>query len=82
MTEKSVSVTVDITDVVCPMTFVKVKVALEEIAEGQVFRVRLNEGEALLNVPRSLKEEGHKVLDVQQGPDGIYELLVQKGRTE
>lgn len=82
MTEKLASVTVDITDVVCPMTFVKVKVALEEIAEGEIFRVKLNEGEALLNVPRSLKEEGHKVIDVQQGSDGTYELLVKKGETE
>ena len=28
--------TVDITDVVCPTTFVKAKVALEELDEGQI----------------------------------------------
>lgn len=37
--------TVDITDVSCPVTFVKVKVALEELDEGQILQVHLNDGE-------------------------------------
>ena len=32
---------VDITDVVCPVTFVKAKVALEEMDEGQVLAVKM-----------------------------------------
>ena len=48
---------VDITDVVCPMTFVKAKVAMEEIEVGQVLAVTMNEGEPVQNVPRSFKEE-------------------------
>ena len=35
---------VDITDVVCPVTFVKAKVALEEMDEGQVLAVKMNDG--------------------------------------
>lgn len=34
---------VDITDVVCPVTFVKAKVALEEMDEGQVLAVKMND---------------------------------------
>ena len=52
----------DITDVVCPITFVKVKMALEDLENGQILDVHLNEGEPIQNVPRSLKDEGHKVL--------------------
>ena len=48
---------VDITDVVCPMTFVKAKVAMEELEIGQVLSVRMNDGEPVANVPRSFKEE-------------------------
>lgn len=44
--------TVDITDVVCPITFVKVKVALEELDVGQILRVHMNDGEPVQNVPR------------------------------
>lgn len=46
---------VDITDVVCPVTFVKAKVALEEMDEGQVLAVKMNDGEPVQNVPRSIK---------------------------
>ena len=69
----------DITDVVCPITFVKVKVALEELDDGQILEVHLNAGEPIQNVPRSLKDEGHKVLSVEDLGDGTFTLLVLKG---
>ncbi|MDR0722169.1 MAG: sulfurtransferase TusA family protein [Treponema sp.] len=70
---------VDITHVVCPITFVKTKVALDELEDGQVLEVRLNQGEPIQNVPQSLKEEGHHLLKVNQNEDGTYRLLVRKG---
>ncbi|MDR1764932.1 MAG: sulfurtransferase TusA family protein [Lachnospiraceae bacterium] len=69
---------VDITDVVCPVTFVKAKVALEELDEGQILSVRMNDGEPVQNVPRSIKEEGHQVLKLIDNGDGTYQLLVRK----
>ncbi|MBR2216204.1 MAG: sulfurtransferase TusA family protein [Selenomonadaceae bacterium] len=70
---------IDITDVVCPITFVKTKVALEDLADGDILEVRLNGGEPVQNVPRSLKDEGHKVLELSPNDDGTYTLLVKKG---
>lgn len=70
---------IDITDVVCPITFVKVKMALEDLEDGQLLLVHLNEGEPVQNVPRSLKDEGHKVLSVASKNDGTYDLVVKKG---
>ena len=35
--------TVDITDKVCPLTFVKAKVALEELDDGEVIAIRMND---------------------------------------
>ena len=69
---------VDITDVNCPVTFVKTKVALEELDEGQVLQVHLNGGEPVQNVPRSLKEEGNEVLKIDDNGDGTFELYVRK----
>ena len=63
MTDYNVDDKIDITDVTCPITFVKTKVALEELDEGQVLQVHLNDGEPAQNVPRSIKEEGHEILD-------------------
>jgi len=71
---------VDITDVVCPMTFVKAKIAIEELGEGEILEIKMNEGEPILNVPRSFKEEGHKVLDVVNNEDGTFTVFVEKGK--
>lgn len=79
MSQQKADATIDITDVVCPITFVKVKVALEDLGDGQTLAVHLNDGEPIQNVPRSLKDEGHKVLSVDKEDDGTYSLLVEKG---
>ena len=70
---------IDITDVVCPITFVKVKVAIEDLEDGQILEVKLNEGEPIQNVPRSLKDEGHKVLNLKYNEDGTFTLWVEVG---
>ncbi|MCE5286699.1 MAG: sulfurtransferase TusA family protein [Pelosinus sp.] len=70
---------VDITDVVCPVTFVKAKMSIEELEDGQILEIRMNEGEPILNVPRSFKEEGHKVIEVNNNGEGTYTVFVEKG---
>jgi tRNA 2-thiouridine synthesizing protein A len=69
---------VDITDKVCPMTFVKAKVAMDELEDGEVLAIRMNDGEPVQNVPRSMKEEGHQILKLQDNEDGTYTLYVSK----
>ena len=76
--ELKIDDTIDITDVKCPTTFVKAKVALEELDEGQILAVRLNDGEPVQNVPRSLKEEGHEILKLDDNQDGTFTLIVKK----
>ena len=78
MSEIKFDDTVDITDVVCPVTFVKAKVALEELDEGQILSIRMNDGEPVQNVPRSIKEEGHQILKLDDNEDGTYTLYVKK----
>lgn len=69
---------VDITDAVCPMTFVRVKAAIEELEIGQVLKVHLNEGEPMQNVPRSLKDDGQQVLRLTPSDEGTFDLYVKK----
>ena len=78
MSEIKFDDTVDITDVVCPVTFVKTKVALEELDEGQILSIRMNDGEPVQNVPQSIKEEGHQILKLDDNEDGTYTLYVKK----
>ena len=43
MAEIKVDDNVDITDVVCPVTFVKAKVALEELDDGEILAIKMND---------------------------------------
>ena len=69
---------VDITDAVCPMTFVRAKAAIEELEIGQVLKVHLNEGEPMQNMPRSLKDDGQQVLRLAPSDEGTFDLFVKK----
>lgn len=69
----------DITKDVCPITFVKTKLELEEMGTGEVLEVRLREGEPLENVSRSLAAEGHAVLSREALGGGVWRLWVRKG---
>jgi tRNA 2-thiouridine synthesizing protein A len=71
--------TVDLRGVCCPANFVKAKLALEELEKGESIRFLLDDGEAVKNVPRSLKEEGHHLLSLKEMPEGYYILDLKKG---
>ena len=68
----------DITGEVCPMTFVRTKLALEKMAPGQTLNIRLRDGEPRHNVPRALRDHGHEVLVEQRVADDVFELVVRK----
>lgn len=68
----------DLTAEVCPITFVKAKLALEQRAAGELLEIVLRDGDQIRDVPRSLKEEGHRIEGVRQDGER-YHLLVRKG---
>jgi tRNA 2-thiouridine synthesizing protein A len=70
---------IDITRDLCPMTFVKTRIALDRLAPGQTLLVRLRGEEPLRNVPRTATEQGHTVLSQELEPDGSTLLLIRKG---
>ena len=78
MAEFEIDERVDITDVVCPVTFVKAKVAMEELEIGQILAVRMNDGEPVQNVTRSFKDEGQQILKLINNEDGTYDLILKK----
>lgn len=53
--------TLDLTGVVCPLNWVKAKLALEELDPGDELTVLLDPGEPIESVPRSAREDGHDV---------------------
>ena len=77
MSENVVNEKIDLRGVLCPINFVKTKLKLEMMENGQVLEVTLDDGEPMRSVPRSVKEEGHKVIKVEQFDDG-YKIFVKK----
>jgi len=71
---------IDITSDVCPMTFVKTRIALDRLSPGQTLLVRLRGEEPLRNVPRTASEQGHAVLEQREDADGTTLLLIRKGK--
>ena len=69
----------DITAEVCPMTFVRTRLALDRMAPGTVLLVKLRGEEPLRNVPRTATEQGHQVLSLETGPDGVSQLRLRRG---
>lgn len=64
---------------VCPYTFVKSKLAIEEMSPGQVLRVVVDHAPATRNVPRSMENEGNEVLDVSRLDDSDWQIVIRKG---
>lgn len=69
----------DITDKMCPMTFVKTKLLVERMQIGETAQVRLRAGEPLESVPRSLKEIGQEIIALEEEEEaGIWLLTLRK----
>jgi TusA-related sulfurtransferase len=63
---------------VCPYTFVKSKLAIEEMEPGAILRVIVDYFPATKNIPRSMEYEGNKVLKVSPINGTDWEIIVQK----
>ena len=70
--------TLDLSGVKCPINFVKTKLKLEELEIGQLLEIVVDDGEPIRSVPKSLKDEGHKILKVDD-LGGKFKLLIKKG---
>ena len=69
---------IDITGEVCPITFVKTKLALEKMSSGQVLGVDLQGREPLDNVPRSAREAGYEILAIEPPIEGAPQGTVHR----
>ena len=74
----NVDKSINIKGEVCPYTFVRSKLALEEIEAGQGLEVIVDHFPATQNVPRSMENEGNKVLEITKLNDKDWRMLFQK----
>ncbi len=67
--------------VACPINFVRAKLKLEEMEPGKVLEVIIDDGEPVKNVPRAVKEDGHRILGIER-LNNKWKLLVRKSEVE
>lgn len=70
----------DLRGVACPMNYVKTKLKLEMMDNGEQLEVWLDAGEPIRNVPMSLRNDGHKILnEAPLEPEAKhFKILVEK----
>lgn len=70
--------TIDIKGEICPYTFVKSKLAIENLKSGQILEIILDHEPATENIPRSMENEGNKVIEVKKINDTDWRIIIQK----
>ncbi len=68
----------DLRGEVCPYTFVKTKLKLEELESGEELVAIYDHAPAVENVPRSLKNEGHSILSIEEVEDHLWKVKIKK----
>lgn len=67
----------DFRSVMCPMNFVKTKIALTPMQSGQILEILLDDGAPIENVPGSVKNEGHTILSTEK-VENYWKVLIKK----
>ncbi len=78
MSENEIDDNLDLRGVLCPINFVKTKLKLEEMQTGSILEVLLDKGDPMANVPRSVKEEGHKIIKVKKEDGDFFRVMIRK----
>ena len=64
----------------CPYTFVKSKLAVEDMEVGEVIEILLDSEEASRNIPKSMEDHGQRVLKVEKLNDADWIIQVRKDK--
>jgi tRNA 2-thiouridine synthesizing protein A len=68
----------DLRGEVCPYTFIKTKLILEELDSGQDLTILLDDSAATANVSKSLRNEGHEILGLKAISGEVWQIVVRK----
>ena len=69
---------IDLRGEVCPYTFVKSKLVMEEMDVGEVLEVIVDYPPAVKNIPKSMEMEGQQLVEVQKLDSKEWKVVLQK----
>jgi sulfite reductase (ferredoxin) len=67
----------DLRGVACPMNFVQTKILLSQMQPGELLEIQLDDGQPVQNVPGSVRNEGHEIIEQVQTGD-YWKLIIKK----
>ena len=70
----------DLRGLKCPLTFVHVRLALEEMAAGQLLRILVDDKLASVDIPKNAELEGHLILSTRETEKNLWEIELKKER--
>ncbi|MFM1798224.1 MAG: hypothetical protein RLZZ117_502 [Cyanobacteriota bacterium] len=81
MTTPAPDAALDLRGTPCPLNYVRARLALERLRQGDWLQVDLDAGEPDAMVSQGLEGEGHHVLRAESPPAGAssVRLLIQRG---
>lgn len=71
---------INIKGLICPYTFVKSKLAIEDMEIGQVLEILLDYEEASRSIPKSMEDHGQKVLKAEKLNATDWVLQIRKDK--
>ncbi len=69
---------INIKGLVCPYTFVKSKLAVEDMEVGQTLEILLDYEEASRSIPKSMEDHGQRVLKVEKINETDWVIQIRK----
>ena len=75
---ESIVDSMDLKGVACPYNYVQTKIRLEQMSLGELLEITIDDGEPIQNVPASLINDGHKIIDTKKIGQ-YYRLTIRKG---
>lgn len=76
-TVERVRKTIDVRGVACPMNYVRVMMAFEELQPGELLGVTIDDGKSLSSVRKSAIEDGHKIMAIRPIEEG-QRMIIEK----
>ena len=80
MEDMKIDKKINIKGLVCPYTFVKSKLAVEDLEVGQTLEILLDYEEASRSIPKSMEDHGQRVLKVEKINDTDWIIQIRKER--
>jgi TusA-related sulfurtransferase len=73
-----VNQSINLQGIACPVNYIRAKFKLETMKPGEILELTLDDGEPIDSVPKSLREDGHRILSKTQNADSSWSLRVSK----